>query len=645
MANRAIRADDYWDVRPVIDPQLAPGAERFAFAVGRQDREDDVAVTEIFVAESDGADPRRFTQRRAQSPRWSPDGRSLAYCAKVDDSMQLVVASLDGGEPNTLTDGTRTPATPTWSPDGTRIAFVRLVDDPKPESARERNAPTIVRGMRSRFDGAGNLTGKRSHIFVVDVASGDTTQLTRGDFDCTEPAWSPDGESIAFVSDRRRKRHDEFFRGDLYVVPARGGRARKLTAGLERATAPSFSPDGRRIAVLGSRSGGKFWGTHPRALVVDVDTGDVVQLGQTIDRPTVASMYGGRQLAWLDDDTLIATINERGSVVLARISTDPQAPAETLLDGDRLVVAFDLRDGVLAWVEFWLDQLPELHRARIPSRGRIRRSTAVTAINADLAERLELRPATRYTHLADDGVEIESFLIEGRGQGRRPGVIDVHGGPFGSHPLPSLRAVLLHQVLAGAGYTVMLPNPRGSTGYGEEFMQAVIGDLAGADYLDVVGAADSAIDRGQVRSDDVHIMGYSYGGFMSAWAIGHTDRFRSAVIGAPVTDFVAMVGGSDLTGFSVAIFEGTPGERAELFRERSPISHAHRATTPSFIYVQDGDLRCPPSQADQLYTMLRLHGCEVEFARYPGGSHTQAAPSQVIDITERTLAWIDHHRP
>jgi dipeptidyl aminopeptidase/acylaminoacyl peptidase len=300
---------------------------------------------------------------------------------------------------------------------------------------------------------------------------------------------------------------------------------------------------------------------------------------------------------------------------------------------------------VLAWVEFWLDRLPELQRARIPARGRIRRSTAVTAVNDALSEQLDLRPATRHTHLAADGVEIESFVIEGRGRGRRPGVIDVHGGPIGSHPQHTPRVVLLYQVLAGAGYTVILPNPRGSTGYGQDFIQAVIGDLAGADYDDIVGAADAAIERSQVRPDDLHIMGYSYGGYISAWAIGHTDRFRSAVIGAPVTDFVSMVGSSDITEFAIAMFDGTPGERAELFRNRSPISNAHRATTPSFIFVQEGDLRCPPSQAEQLYTMLRLHGCQVEFARYPGGSHSQATPGQLVDITERSLAWIDHHRP
>ena len=259
--------------------------------------------------------------------------------------------------------------------------------------------------------------------------------------------------------------------------------------------------------------------------------------------------------------------------------------------------------------------------------------------NAELASEVALLAAERITHVADDGLEIESFVIRAAGAGGRPKLLlDVHGGPHGWHPSPSARVWALHQIAAANGYAVVLPNPRGSLGYGAKFTEAVARDWGGADFDDILGATDAALAATDADPAEQYLWGYSYGGYIASWAVGHTDRFRAAVIGAPVGDLVSMALTSDITGFS--IFEnGHPFRDLALLRERSPVTYLANATTPSLVLVHDGDLRCPPSQAHEVFTALRLAGCETELVRYPGGFHGVAAPSQVVDQLRRSMEW------
>lgn len=644
MAGRTITTEDLWRISDVADPRLPPDGERVVYNVRRPDRETDTAIGEVWLANVDGTDARALSTRKASGARWSPDGTTIAYVAETDTgkgdkpTRQLIVARLDGGEPRTLTEDHRPPRNLAWSPDGTRIVFVRDVGDAKAESAIEKNRPRVMTGLRDRMDGVGVISNRRSHLFVVDVATGDTKQITDGDWDDDQPAWSPDGETIVFTSDRRRKRHDEHFDTDLYLVAAAGGRARKLTDS-GAFVLPTFSPSGRSVAALARLD--DIWTSESQIAAVDVESGEVTRLGTVADRPFIS--IDGQALRWLDDDTLLALQDTAGSIALTCVSIDPDAPTRPVVAGDRQVRSFDVAGDRLVWAQMWGDELPEIHGAKLPASGRVRRTTAVSAVNADVADEVELRPVRRTEHVADDGLSIETFVIDGKGRGRRPGVVDIHGGPFSAHPVRALRSVLRVQVLAGAGYTVLLPNPRGSTGYGEKFKLRVVGDMGGADYEDILGAVDAAIERGEVRADEVHISGYSYGGFMSSWAIGRTKRFASAVIGAPVTHWDSMYGAADIPDYAAAMLGSEPTLDPDRSREMSPLTFARKARTPSLIYCWEGDLRTPMHQSELLFTALRHGGCKAQLVRYPGGFHIAATPSQQVDIVERTLAWLADH--
>lgn len=642
MARRALTPDDIWRLCTVSDPQLSPDGRRVAYTVLRPDRATDSRQPEIRLARVDGSGDRRFTREPASAPRWSPDGSTLAFLRRVDRTTRLFVAPLDGGEARPLTFDDLTITAAVWSPDGRRLALSGR--PPRAErDAVERNRPRVVTGLRDRLDGVGPFRDRRSHLYVLDVETGERSQVTDGDWDDIEPAWSPDGATLAFCSDRARDRHDRHLRADVWSVPAAGGRARRLTRGRGQASQPVWSPDGSTIAFLGNEAGDDFWFHHTDLMTVPAGGGAPVPVAPDLDRPVGAPLPGSRSHAWLPDGSaIVAVVGTRGGHTLVRIGLD--GSVRDLLDADRAVAGLDLAaDGRRAViVEQWLDRFPEVRRVSIPARGRARVGD-VTGIHADLAAEVDLAPATRTRHVAADGTEIETFVVAGHGRGARPGVLDIHGGPHGANPRPTIMGILLPQVLAAAGSTVLLSNPRGSGTYGEAFLQACVQDWGGADADDLLGAVDAAVERGDVDGDAVVVTGYSYGGFMSTWLIGHTDRFRAAAVGGPVTDLVSFTGTTDIPHFGVAEIGGLPADRADEWRKRSPLTHAHRATTPTMIYHREGDLRCPIGQAEQLFTTLRLHGCEAQFVRYPGGSHGVSTPGQDGDLAVRLVDWFDQH--
>ena len=645
MAKRSFRAEDALRLRSASDPDLSPDGRRVAFAVVAADEQADKLCSSIWVAALDGSSPpRRFTDGPAdKSPRWSADGRWLAYLSISDDQPEhahVRLAPLDGGVPAPLGNLPGPVSQLAWSPDSSRIVVVCRVGAPDraKASAPERNAPRVVRGLAARLDGVGWQDGRR-HLFVVDVADGSTRQLTRGEYDNADPSFSPDGATIAFASDRHPRRDDRQFRGDVWVVPDSGGRPRRVTNGKGGVSYPVFSPDGKLIAFAGTDT--DEWNVDTHVFVVPADGGAAAEpIAPDLDRPTVLFPGLPAPVCWTGDRELLMLIADGGSVKLHRARVGERRSRE-IVGGDMIIDGLSARPGrrAVAFTASWPDRPSEVLVTTTAGA----ESAPLTSLHDDFLAGVDLAPVTRTTVARPDGTEVEYFTLLPTDRASRglPLHVDIHGGPHACWP--SGRWLAFHQALAAAGFAVVLPNPRGSTSYGQAFTSASTGDWGGGDCEDILACCDDLIERGIVDVERQFVSGGSYGGFMTSWLVGHTDRFRAATAVAAVIDQTSMALTTEIPEFAVFNMGGLPWSRRHEYELRSPLTYLPNVTTPVLVIHWEGDIRVPISQGDELYAGLRLLGKKAEFVRYPGGFHILRTPSQAVDYIERILAWDGAH--
>ncbi len=656
-------AEDLYRLRFVADPQLSPDGSNVAYVVAWVDPDDHTRYrSQIMLVPFDGSSaPRPLTsgRHRDAAPRWSPDGRSLAFASDRDnDRSQLFLLSLAGGEPRQLTSLKRGAGTPVWSPSGDHIAFAARVDiEPvacQEGQSDERGKPPRVRiisRVHYKADGEGFLEALHRHLFVLDLQSSGATprQITDGDFDEAEPCWSPDSSLIAFTSNRERDR-DLSLLNDVWIVSSAGGRPRRLTRHRGQAAQPVFSTDGTRVAFLGHERGWDY-GVNTGLLEATIQAAELsVVSGDTPDELENSANSDVRDPAasspphYTSDGRGILTLASRsGSVEVLRFGRDGGQPEVILGGPEREVAAFSAAfdDRIVGLVS------DSTHPYEIVAldHGQERR---LTHENDVLLEGLDLSPAEPFEVTSTDGVTVHGWVIKPVGFSDRkqwPVILEVHGGPETMYA-----ATFMHefQVLAGRGYVVVFTNPRGSKGYGEAFTARIFADWGNQDAADCLAVVDAAGRWKWVDTARMGITGGSYGGFMTSWLLGHTQRFKAAVSQRGLYNFVSFYGTSDIgPWFGDYVLGGPVYERDELYRERSPITYAANMRTPLLLLHSESDLRCPMEQAEQLFVRLRRLGkTEVEMVRFPEESHNlsrSGRPDRRVERLERIAGWFDRH--
>ena len=634
-----------YDLISVTQPSVSPDGTLVAYTRSEIDPESMVVSTCIMLALLPQGQTRAFTHGPGDSdPRFSPDGRWLTFLRRGNaTSKQIWIMPVDGGEARQLTKVSGGVSEHAWSPDARRIAFV---SDVFPSDCREEGVGVpgvkVARRIRYRVDGKGWRGDVFQHLFVVEVESGEARQITDEDADCANPVWSPDGDRIAFISDRSETRDYSWF-AEVYVVSADGGDAVEWSCGVHCYSqgslggALAWSLDGRRLAGVGTDD--DDLGDSRQAWIFSVEPG---QIPNRLIDGSYTPVLPAPELRWTADGDVIFLGEHRGEGFLCRVPATG-GPLIVITGGGAELSALSLDASAANAVCVAIT--PESPGALCHIDISTGQSTKFADENEDYFVKHPIATMEKFS-IWRNGVEIESRLLLPPGwqpDTKYPVVVDIHGGPHGR-----FRDAYdgVHQVLATAGYIVLAVNPRGSSSYGPEFAKAVLQDWGGEDYLDIMAALDELCTRSYVDTDRLGVHGYSYGGFMSAWIVGHDKRFAAAVVGAPCINLVSMYGTSDIgASFGELHWGGTVTDVAPLV-DRSPLTYVSNVETPVLLLHGEDDARCPISQSEEFLVALKRLGSEVEMVRFPDSSHgfvKSGPPKMREEYLTRTLAWFDGH--
>ncbi len=658
MSKRPMAIEDLLALPILNDPQLSSDASRVVFTVTIGDRDGNTYRTRLWVSPTDGAAPWQLTTALAKDtgPRWSPDGTRIAFVSDRSGEKQVWVIPLDGGEARVLTSGKLNPSDLAWSPDGAWIAFV---GKPGTREAKDESDVRVISRLRYKQDGEGFWDRRWKQVFVIAAAGGppplvggDPRQLTHEECDHLTPAWSPDGAHLAYTANPDPSA-DLTNISDVWVVPVatNGGAARRLTCGLGPAQSPVWSPDGTRIAYIGHDNacyGATNWGVW----TVPAGGGDPVCLTRGFDRS--AGHHVGSDLrahpvsggiTWSPDSRrLFFMCGKGGTTQIASVAgTGKDVRLETEGEHDLIGCSIDRAGQRMACIQGDPVTPGEIAFGTLGSRPvELRR---LTNLAGPVLGEIALARPERFEFKSVDGWTVEGWVLRPAGapEGERiPTVLEIHGGPHAAY------GYALHhefQVLCAQGYGVIYMNPRGSQGYGETFTAATRHDWGGKDYEDLMRGVDHCLAIFKwIDPNRLGVMGGSYGGFMTNWIVGHTQRFQAGVTMRSISNAYSQWGTSDLA-FMKGFWEypGDPWESPQFYLERSPITYVRQMKTPLLILHSENDYRCPIEQGEQLFVALKKQGTPTLFVRFPNESHDlsrNGQPKHRVERLQHILAWL-----
>jgi dipeptidyl aminopeptidase/acylaminoacyl peptidase len=678
--SRSLTIEDLYEMVYLSRPRISPDGKSIAYVATVIDKRTHSYRSAVWVTPTAGGIARRLTAEPADAtdPSWSPDGNYLAFLSEREgvatraekseqralgkDKSQIWLLPTGGGEARQLTFLPHGASAPHWSPEGRSLAFTALVGplDEEGEDGKPLPKARVIDRLWYRLDGVGFIHDRRSHLFFIPVEGGTPVQLTAGDWDDGDPAWSPDGTRLAFVSSRAEDRW-RMPAPDLYVLTIEEGHAgelRQLTDGTLSCGSPSWSPDGETIAFLGAQK----WHSAGQVDVYTIPAGaaKVAATNLTADFEGCFQDWTNTDAdardehlspapAWsADGRTLYALASHRGASRVFAVAADQTSvePAP-LTPGDVHVRDFstDRAREQLALLVGSPQRPPELFVGSTNASTDLRPASAVNEallVELSLGE-LEYLPFTGATGWPIDGWILKPPNFDP--SRKYPLIVHIHGGPHTQYGYGFFHEMQVH---AANGYVVLMTNPRGSAGYGRDFALAVRGAWGELDALDVLAGVDTLINRGFIDEHRLGVTGGSYGGFLTNWLIGHfPGRFQAAVTDRSVCNMASDFGSSDF-GWTFADdeLETTPWDDPDRYAQRSPLTWVKHITTPLLIIHSEQDLRCNIQQAEELFAALKYLGREVLFVRFEGQSHGLSRgghPKLRLERLRHGLSWFNQH--
>lgn len=637
-----LQLQDYLDWEDVQAPRLSPDGARILFTRRWVDKTNDKWESSVWMVRADGSQPRLLVN--GSDAQWSPDGTRIAYIARGEPTgMQIFVRYMDAeGAVTQVSRLTEAPSNIEWSPDGKRIAFSMNVparrDDlfarvplpAAPKGAKWTEPPRVVTRLDYRQDRIGYVDDWWTHVFVIDATGGTARQVTNGEWNHGAPVWLDDA-TVLFTA-KRVPNADQVWRdSEIYAADLKTGAIRELTHRKGPDGSPTPSPDGKKIAYVGFDSTDATW--HDAALyVMDADGGNPHALTASLDRTPSG-------LIWSEDGgTIYFTAENEGSRQLYAVTLAGQV--RQLTTGAQVLTTSDIRNGTAVGVRTTSQQPPDVVKFAVKAPAALMQ---LTSVNADVLDGKTLGAVEEVRYTSKDGMKIQGWIVKPpnfSASKKYPLMLSIHGGP---HSMYNVGFNFAFQEHAASGFVTLYVNPRGSTGYGSAFGNAIKNAYPGKDFDDLMAGVDTVVGRGYIDARRMFVYGCSGGGVLTAWTVGHTDRFAAASSNCPVTNWMSFVGVTDSPSW-YRNFEKPFWEDPSEYLRRSPIMYVGNVKTPTMLMTGELDRRTPMPQTEEYYEALRLRGVPTAMVRFNNEWHgTSSTPSNFLRTQAYLRAWFDRY--